>query len=121
MFIKNSFTFLSLVLWILPFYSSSRPETSDLNIPSMHIEQTIKNSNEIEIHDNLKNLHFNDQIILKKNNETYYYRVMDKMTKEEFSKKSMDKENTIVLYTKNNSSTLQTIIIATNTGKMVKN
>lgn len=126
MFLKNSFLILSLILWIFPFsaenHETPKVQTTEIVISKLNLQKTVKYSNhEITLHDDLDILEFQDKIMLKTKNENIYYEVVQKFyTKDGEEKNFVKDDSTIILFGNQKRNTLQTVIVARNTGKMTK-
>lgn len=125
MFLKNSFTFFFLTLWLVPFAfgnSILHKKQNILSIPKLNIQEKIKeNENQIELNVDLELLNFQDEITMQKEDGTYYYKVIQKRNSFSWDSQLLEREDTLVLFNTQKEGTLQTVIIAVQTGKLVKN
>lgn len=126
MFLKNSFPFVFLTLWIFmssvnPFSVEKRNATI-LEIPKLNYQESVKIKNNVYLFlkEDLATLETNDKFIIRKGNETFYYKVITKYKKDKREVLPILEEGRISLI-EENANMLQTIIIAINTGKLVKN
>lgn len=126
MFLKNSFTFFFFTLWFV-FSSfgneSIRNQKQDtISIPKLNIQEKIKeNEKQITLDADLDLLSFQDQITIQREDGTYYYKVMQKKDAFSFDNSLLEKEDILVLLEPKKEDTLQTVILAIQTGKLVKN
>lgn len=126
MFLKNSFTFFFFALWFV-FSSfgneSIRNQKQDtIFIPKLNIQEKIKeNEKQITLDADLDLLSFQDQITIQREDGTYYYKVMQKKDVFSFDNSLLEKEDILVLLEPKKEDTLQTVILAIQTGKLVKN
>ena len=127
MFLKNSFTFFFLTLWFV-FSSfgneSIRNQKQDtISIPKLNIQEKIKeNEKQITLDADLDLLSFQDQITIHREDGTYYYyKVMQKKDAFSFDNSLLEKEDILVLLEPKKEDTLQIVILATQTGKLIKN
>lgn len=124
MFLKNSFTFFFLTLCLFPLAfgkESIRNQKQDtISIPKLNIEKKIKEKKkQILLDTDLDLLNFQDQIIIQREDGTYYYKVIQKSNT--FSAPTLlEKENVLVLLSPKKQKTLQTVVLAILTGKLVK-
>lgn len=78
-------------------------------------------NNFLKVKEDLNELHYQDQILVRKDNELYYYKVIGKYDKKLVSELAKYDASTLILYNEKESATLHTVVVAINTGKMVKN
>lgn len=122
MFLKGSFSFFILLFsLVMSSINPLKDRTMELEIPNLNYQENIKvrNNAYLLIEEELDSLKTNDKILIKKGKETFYYKVITKYEKNREEVLPILEEEHIALIEKN-QSTLQTIIIAVNTGKLVK-
>lgn len=122
MFLKNSFSFAFLAIWLVlsslhPF-EISKTRNIELEIPTLNYQERMKQKNNsyIYIEEDLDLLKTNDKFTIKIGNKTVYYKVITKYVSETLP--TLEEQQLALI--EKNSSTLQTIIIAVNTGELVK-
>lgn len=125
MFLKNSFFFLFLVGWFIPFsFEDNKLSKVEICIPNLNIVEYKKeiHGNVLRLKENLTNLKVNDQVILKQGEDRYFYKVRNIEYKKENELENMDTLDTLYLVeTKTNEESLQRIVMVVNTGKLVEN
>lgn len=112
MFLKNNVVVFLLMCFL---FSSSRnifTPKEELIIPKIALQEN-RTTKPFILEKNLDKLNYNDTIVIKKNDNIYYYKVI----KKSFGKKiGAQNETDLVLYDTQN----QVTIVAKNTGKMIK-
>lgn len=123
MFLKNSFVLLFLALHCFSF--SLKGQTSkkeELIIPDLQIEERIKIvGNRVKVKEDLDLLKSQNQIIIRKGEDLYYYKVIEKYQEELLEEVNADNTSFLVFYNEKNSFGLHTVVVALNTGKLMKN
>lgn len=121
MFLKNSFSLLFLPLCF--FYSSLDSfffkEKVEIFIPKLKEQIKREKINQYNLDDKLlQQFNLFDTFQIKMEDEIYYYKVINKYIG---NRKNISlKEENVLLYAPSKEKDLQLIVIATNTGKLVK-
>ena len=112
MFLKNSlrvfFLFLILFLGIFPFLKKENQYSKEENDLQMNVSSSF-----------LEQVKIFDVFPIQKKNETYYYKVLDKYYTDHFVEPST-KDTTTYFTVPLKNSNLHLVVIATNTGKLIK-
>ncbi len=123
MFLRNSVSLCIFAFWI--FLSSLNPFASpkvEIEIPQLNYQRNLKPKENscIMVKEDLDALNINDKFTIKEEDATFYYKVIAKYEKGKEETLPSLEENELLLV-EENPSTLQMVIIAINTGKLVKN
>lgn len=122
MFLRNSFLFFSIVLHFLSFSLQDQlGEKEELMVPSLEIRERVREEdNQVKVKADISRLNFQDQILICKDKEIYYYKVIEKFEKENLEEITVKDPSALIFYHENSGSTYS-VLVAINTGKMVKN
>lgn len=124
MFLKNSLLTLFLVTWIFPFSLIENKSTKvEIQIPSLDIQENKKEfkGNVLLLEQDLTDLKINDSIIIKSDENRYFYKIRNISYKEEKENfQNTNSQDTIYLVG-NKKENLHSVITAIYTGKLIEN